>query len=60
MYPIINKFLLQRPLLDLNDVPVFYSLLFNSSEGHRKERAWLLRLLVEGLVHKEVCGLLLV
>ncbi|CAG8450593.1 16464_t:CDS:10 [Cetraspora pellucida] len=49
MYPIINKFLLQRPILDLEDVPMFYSLFHTSSKNYQKERVWILRLLSAGL-----------
>ncbi|CAG8557822.1 4276_t:CDS:2, partial [Dentiscutata heterogama] len=38
MYPIINKFLLQRPILDLEDVPMFYNLFHTSSKNYQKER----------------------
>ncbi|CAG8444868.1 16777_t:CDS:10 [Acaulospora colombiana] len=49
MYPLINKFLLQRPLIDLEDIPMFYSLFHSSSDNHQKERVWILRLLSAGL-----------
>ncbi|RIB18938.1 ribosome 60S biogenesis N-terminal-domain-containing protein [Gigaspora rosea] len=49
MYPIINKFLLQRPILDLEDVPMFYNLFHTSSKNYQKERVWILRLLSAGL-----------
>ncbi|CAG8456565.1 11592_t:CDS:10 [Ambispora gerdemannii] len=49
MYPIINKFLLQRPILDLEDIPLFYSLFYSSTENYQKERVWILRLLSAGL-----------
>ena len=52
LYPIVNKFLLQRPVLDLDDVPLFYSLFNSSSEAFRAERIWLLRLLAAGLRRK--------
>ncbi|CAG8441879.1 9449_t:CDS:10 [Acaulospora morrowiae] len=49
MYPLINKFLLQRPLIDLEDIPMFYSLFHSSSDNYQKERVWILRLLSAGL-----------
>ncbi|KAI1320391.1 hypothetical protein EDD11_001194 [Mortierella claussenii] len=49
MYPHINKFCLQRPTIDLEDIPMFYSLFNSSSEQHRKERVWMLRLLATSL-----------
>ncbi|CAG8755435.1 3222_t:CDS:2, partial [Dentiscutata erythropus] len=53
MYPIINKFLLQRPILDLEDVPMFYNLFHASSKNYQKERVWILRLLSAGLKNHE-------
>lgn len=49
MYPVINTFLLQRPLLDLDDIPLFYSLFYSSGTNSRSERIWILRLLKNGL-----------
>lgn len=49
MYPMINQFCLQRPILDLEDIPLFYSLFYSNTQDHRKERIWILRLLLNGL-----------
>ncbi|KAF9415620.1 hypothetical protein BGZ94_010452 [Podila epigama] len=49
MYPHVNKFCLQRPTIDMEDIPMFYSLFNSSSEHHRKERVWMLRLLSASL-----------
>ncbi|KAF9094869.1 hypothetical protein BGX23_001439 [Mortierella sp. AD031] len=49
MYPHVNKFCLQRPVIDLEDIPMFYSMFNSSSENHRKERVWMLRLLATSL-----------
>ncbi|CAG8618200.1 725_t:CDS:10 [Paraglomus brasilianum] len=49
MYPQINKFLLQRPIIDLADVPMFYQLMYSSSSNSQKDRVWILRLLSAGL-----------
>ena len=49
MYPVINKFLLQRPFLDWNDIPLFYSFLQSSkADVWRKERLWIVRLVMHG------------
>lgn len=53
MYPHVNKFCLQRPTIDLEDIPMFYSLFNSSSEQHRKERVWMLRLLATSLKSAE-------
>ncbi|KAJ3124397.1 hypothetical protein HK098_001168 [Nowakowskiella sp. JEL0407] len=49
MYPIVNRFLLQRAHMDLEDIPLFYELFFSSSSEARRERVWMLRLLLNGL-----------
>ncbi|KAF9361204.1 hypothetical protein BGX26_005028 [Mortierella sp. AD094] len=49
IYPHVNKFCLQRPTIDLEDIPMFYSMFNSSSEHHRKERVWMLRLLATSL-----------
>lgn len=48
LYPLSSRFLLQRPTLDVADVPLLYSSLYSSSENARRERSWLLRLLRDG------------
>jgi hypothetical protein len=49
LYPLVNKFTLQRPLIDLEDVPMFYELFYSSHEQNRMERMWMLKLLLHGL-----------
>lgn len=50
LYGAVNRFLLQRPFLDLTDVPMFYSCFNASSQPHwRKHRTWLLQLLLSGV-----------
>ncbi|KAF9126633.1 hypothetical protein BGW39_006476 [Mortierella sp. 14UC] len=53
MYPHVNKFCLQRPVIDLQDIPMFYSMFNSSSDNHRKERVWMLRLLATSLKTSE-------
>lgn len=48
MYTLVNKFLLSRPAIDLDDVPMFYALFNSSSATYRAERLWMLRLLCWG------------
>jgi hypothetical protein len=50
LYPQVNHFLLARPVMDLADVPMFYSL-FNSRAPltFRQERSWLLHTLRRGV-----------
>eukprot|EP00842_Homolaphlyctis_polyrhiza_P001020 jgi/Hompol1/1919/HPOL_002798-RA len=49
MYPLINRFLLQRPVIDFADIPMFYVAFYSSSDNCTKERLWILRLLSMGL-----------
>jgi len=47
MYKHANKFLLQRPFLDLEDVPMFYTTFFSGSGLNAgKERIWMLKYLL--------------
>lgn len=50
LYPVISRFLLQRPELDTTDVPLLYSLLYSSEDGEWvRERAWMIRFLGEAM-----------
>ncbi|SNX86060.1 related to URB1 - nucleolar protein required for the normal accumulation of 25S and 5.8S rRNAs [Melanopsichium pennsylvanicum] len=45
IYPVISHFLLQRPELDVSDVPLLYNLLYTASDKYKQERMWMLRFL---------------
>jgi nucleolar pre-ribosomal-associated protein 1 len=53
VYPLTARFLLQRPALDTADVPMLYGMLYSSSDDWRKERAWIIRFLADGMVSSE-------
>lgn len=53
VYPLTARFLLQRPELDTNDVPLLYSMLYSSTDDWKKERAWIVRFLSDGLMNTE-------
>ncbi|KAH8115698.1 ribosome 60S biogenesis N-terminal-domain-containing protein [Phellopilus nigrolimitatus] len=53
IYPITARFLLQRPELDVHDVPMLYGLLYSSSGDWKKERAWMVRFLADGMLSSE-------
>ncbi|KLO07343.1 hypothetical protein SCHPADRAFT_652933 [Schizopora paradoxa] len=53
IYPLTSKFLLQRPEIDPTDVPMLYSMLFSSSDDWKRERAWMLRFLSDGMLSSE-------
>ncbi|KAK0554438.1 hypothetical protein OC845_000699 [Tilletia horrida] len=44
-YPLFTRFLLQRPLVDPDDIPMLYNMLSSSSEHAVREREWMLRFL---------------
>ncbi|KAI1792498.1 ribosome 60S biogenesis N-terminal-domain-containing protein [Ganoderma leucocontextum] len=52
-YPLTARFLLQRPTLDQSDVPMLYGMLYSSSDQWKKERAWIVRFLSDGIVGNE-------
>lgn len=50
VYPITARFLLQRPTLDVGDVPMLYGMLYSSAEDHgKKDRSWIIRMLADGM-----------
>ncbi|KAE9398377.1 hypothetical protein BT96DRAFT_994998 [Gymnopus androsaceus JB14] len=50
VYPLTARFLLQRPTLDIGDVPMLYGMLYSSAEDHgKKDRAWIVRMLADGM-----------
>ena len=50
LYPAVNAFLLQRPLLDLGDAPMFMELFNSGNAGSfRSDRAWICRVLMRGV-----------
>jgi len=48
IFPITARFLLQRPEIDVSDVPLLYGMLYSSSDEWKKERLWMLKLLADG------------
>jgi hypothetical protein len=48
LYEKVNKFFLQRPSLDLDDIPMFYAL-SNSGQHFEYEVNWLLDIIIAGL-----------
>ena len=55
-YPLVMRFLLQRSVLDMRDVPMLYGLLYSTGDDVAKERRWLVKFLAEGLVRTQVRG----
>ncbi|KAG8703302.1 hypothetical protein FRC09_004237 [Ceratobasidium sp. 395] len=53
LYPLISRFLLQRPEFDPRDVPMLYTLLYSSSGEWKRERGWVLRFLADGMRSSE-------
>ncbi|KAG8812996.1 hypothetical protein FRC17_001713, partial [Serendipita sp. 399] len=61
LYPLVSRFLLQRPEFDPNDPPMLYSMLYSSlsndfgkgSGNWKRERIWMLRFLADGMVSSQ-------
>ncbi|RKP15421.1 ribosome 60S biogenesis N-terminal-domain-containing protein [Piptocephalis cylindrospora] len=49
LFPSINRHLLQRPMADLQDIPLFYELFHSTSADASRGRIWLFHLLISGL-----------
>ncbi|KIJ29709.1 hypothetical protein M422DRAFT_188053, partial [Sphaerobolus stellatus SS14] len=50
LYPLISRFLLQRPEFDVTDVPMLYSMLYSSEDGEwTKERTWMIHFLTDAM-----------
>ncbi len=52
-YPLTARFLMQRPELDASDVPLLYTMLYSAGDQWRKERAWMIRFLSDGMVGRQ-------
>ncbi|KAH9822446.1 ribosome 60S biogenesis N-terminal-domain-containing protein [Melampsora americana] len=49
LYSRFSKFLLQRAMIDMNDVPMLYTMLYSDSESPIEDQRWLLKFLRDGL-----------
>lgn len=49
MYPLIMRFLLQRPEIDTSDVPMLFASLYSTSDEWRQERWWIIHLIADGM-----------
>lgn len=52
-YPMTARYLLQRPELDVSDVPMLYTTLYSADDQWKRDRAWMMRFLGDGMVGKE-------
>jgi nucleolar pre-ribosomal-associated protein 1 len=52
-YPITARYLLQRPEIDIHDVPMLYGMLYASGDEWKKERSWMIRFLADGMMSVE-------
>ena len=53
IYPLTARFLLQRPALDASDVPLLFGMLYSAADEWKKERAWIVRFLADGMAGSE-------
>lgn len=51
-YPMSARYLLQRPELDVSDVPMLYATLYSADDQWKRDRAWMVRFLGDGMVGK--------
>ena len=49
LYTVLNNALLQKPIINVKELPVFFSLFSSYHVEHTIERGWLLKLLADGL-----------
>lgn len=57
VYPLTSRFLLQRPELDITDVPMLYNMLYSSdTDDWKKERGWIMRFLADGILTGSAVG----
>lgn len=52
-YPLTARFLLQRPEIDVTDVPMLYGMLYSSSDDWKKERGCIIRFLSDGMMNSD-------
>ena len=50
IYPLTARFLLQRPELDITDVPMLYTMLYSSSDNWKRERSWILKFIADAML----------
>ncbi|KAF8271677.1 ribosome 60S biogenesis N-terminal-domain-containing protein [Lactarius quietus] len=50
IYPLTAHFLLQRPELDITDVPMLYTMLYSSSDNWKRERTWILKFIADAML----------
>lgn len=53
IYPITARFLLQRPELDMSDVPLLFGLLYSSSDDWRREKTWMIKFIADGMSNSQ-------
>ncbi|CAL1701993.1 unnamed protein product [Somion occarium] len=53
VYPLTARYLLQRPQLDADDVPMLYNMMYSSDDQWRLQQIWIIRFLTDGLVGKK-------
>lgn len=54
LYPRAWRWLLGQPLVDTNEVPLFYTIFYGTSDDRHAEMQWLLHLLASGVQSGEV------
>lgn len=50
IYPLTSRFLLQRPELDVTDVPMLFGMLYSSEDEWKKQRLWMIKFLSDAMI----------
>lgn len=53
IYPLIMRFLLQRPQVDITDVPMLFASLYSTTDEWRQERRWIIHFIADGMVQSQ-------
>jgi nucleolar pre-ribosomal-associated protein 1 len=53
MYPLIMRFLLQRPQVDTTDVPMLFASLYSTTDEWRQERRWIIHFIADGMAQSQ-------
>lgn len=53
MYPLIMRFLLQRPQIDTTDVPMLFASLYSTTDEWRQERRWIIHFIADGMAQSQ-------
>ena len=50
LFLLLSKFLLSKPMLNLEEMPLLKMMILSSSPGQKREKLWMIKLLTEGIL----------